>query len=158
MVARSRTRSKGGLGDSALRRSDDGCHLRGGGEPVRRVLSIPIATLWNTGSSAFADDDDRDSFFKQLYSPTQLRDLAAPSARVLPGTSCTLNSEGAGNAGRPMRPIAACAMIVGECTRAGQVTPVSPGIPRAMVLTVSFVLSSATGLSCHRHPRALART
>jgi hypothetical protein len=30
------------------------------------------------------------------------------------------------------------------------VTPESPGIPRAMVLTVSFVLSPATGLSCHR--------
>jgi hypothetical protein len=33
------------------------------------------------------------------------------------------------------------------------VTPVAPGIPRAMVLTVSFVLSSAIGLSCHRHRR-----
>ena len=30
------------------------------------------------------------------------------------------------------------------------VTPESPGIPRAMVLTVSFALSSVTGLSCHR--------
>src|ERR1700731_4327116 len=30
------------------------------------------------------------------------------------------------------------------------VTPESPGIPRAMVLTVSFVLSPVTGLSCHR--------
>ena len=29
----------------------------------------------------------------------------------------------------------------------------SPGIPRAMVLTVSFVLSPVTGLVCHRHPR-----
>ena len=29
----------------------------------------------------------------------------------------------------------------------------NPGIPRAMVLTVSFELSSATGLSCHRRPR-----
>jgi hypothetical protein len=28
-----------------------------------------------------------------------------------------------------------------------------PGIPRAMVLTVSFVLSSVTGLVCHRHRR-----
>jgi hypothetical protein len=27
----------------------------------------------------------------------------------------------------------------------------SPGIPRAMVLTVSFVLSPVTGLCCHRH-------
>src|ERR1035441_1106269 len=33
------------------------------------------------------------------------------------------------------------------------VTPDSPGIPRATVLTVSFVLSPVTGLFCHRHPR-----
>ena len=33
-----------------------------------------------------------------------------------------------------------------------QVTPESTGIPRAMVLTVSFALSPATGLSCHRRP------
>jgi hypothetical protein len=45
----------------------------------------------------------------------------------------TLRSEGAGNAGRPMRPIAACAMSVIERTRVSQVTPESPGIPRAMV-------------------------
>jgi len=30
--------------------------------------------------------------------------------------------------------------------------PKQSGIPCAMVLTVSFVLSSATGLFCHRHP------
>ena len=30
------------------------------------------------------------------------------------------------------------------------VTPETPGIPRAMVLTVSFALSSVTGLCCHR--------
>src|ERR1700687_6220023 len=39
------------------------------------------------------------------------------------------------------------------------VTPDSPGIPYAMVLTVSFVLSPVIGLSCHRDgqivPRAL---
>src|SRR3979411_1627017 len=40
---------------------------------------------------------------------------------------------GAGNAGRPMRPIAACAMSVVERTRVSQVTPESPGTPRAMV-------------------------
>src|SRR5260370_24848637 len=42
--------------------------------------------------------------------------------------------KGAGNAGRPMRPIAARAMSVVERTRVSQVTPESPGIPRAMVL------------------------
>ncbi len=40
---------------------------------------------------------------------THLRILAARFARVLPVTSRPLKSEGAGNAGRPMRPIAACA-------------------------------------------------
>jgi hypothetical protein len=29
----------------------------------------------------------------------------------------------------------------------------TPGIPCAMVLTVSFVLSLVTGLSCHHHQR-----
>jgi hypothetical protein len=33
------------------------------------------------------------------------------------------------------------------------VTPESPGIPYAMVLTVSFVLSPVIGLVCHRHQR-----
>jgi hypothetical protein len=33
----------------------------------------------------------------------------------------------------------------------------SPGIPCAMVLTVSFVLSPVTGLVCHRHRRSLLR-
>jgi hypothetical protein len=37
------------------------------------------------------------------------------------------------------------------------VTPESPGIPRAMVLTVSFELSPVTGLCCHRHRRNLFR-
>jgi hypothetical protein len=33
----------------------------------------------------------------------------------------------------------------------------SPGIPRAMVLTVSFALSPVTGLCCHRHQRKKSR-
>ena len=37
-------------------------------------------------------------------------------------------------------------------------TPQSTGIPRAVVLTVSFVLSSVTGLSCHRHLRIIPQT
>jgi hypothetical protein len=35
------------------------------------------------------------------------------------------------------------------------VTPDKPGIPRAMVLTVSFGLSSVTGLVCHRRQAEL---
>jgi hypothetical protein len=37
------------------------------------------------------------------------------------------------------------------------VTPVSPGIPYAMVLTACFVLSPVTGLSCHRRLRNFFR-
>jgi hypothetical protein len=37
------------------------------------------------------------------------------------------------------------------------VTPESPDIPRAMVLTVSFALSPVTGLVCHRRQRNLFR-
>jgi hypothetical protein len=65
-----------------------------------------------------------------------------------------LQSEGAGNAGRPMRPIAACAMSVVERTRVSQVTPESPGIP-AQWFTASCVLSPVHGLFGHRRPRKL---
>ena len=37
------------------------------------------------------------------------------------------------------------------------VTPETPGIPRAMVLTASFVLSPATGLCCHRPLASFSR-
>jgi hypothetical protein len=42
-------------------------------------------------------------------------------------------NRGRREAGRPMRPIAACARVVVERTRVSQVTPASPGTPRAMV-------------------------
>src|SRR5204862_5881466 len=37
------------------------------------------------------------------------------------------------------------------------VTPETPGIPRAMALTVSFALFPVTGLVCHRHQRKYFR-
>jgi hypothetical protein len=49
---------------------------------------------------------------------------------------------GRGEARRPMRPIAACAMVVEERTRVSQVTPESPGTPRAVVYGL-YVLSPA---------------
>jgi hypothetical protein len=58
--------------------------------------------------------------------------------------------EGAGNAGRPMRPQPRV-QSKKHTSVVTTVTPESPGIPRAMVLTVSCALSSVTGLSCHRH-------
>src|SRR5258708_978081 len=87
--------------------------------------------------------------------------MTAPHTRQRPAAQCARafdrtvrpeRTEGAGNAGRPMRPIAACAGVVVESTRVRQVTPESPGIPYAMVLTAYVVLSPVIGLVCHRHP------
>jgi hypothetical protein len=55
----------------------------------------------------------------------------------------------------PDAPAAACAKVVVESTRVSQVTPESPGIPHAMVLTVSFVLSPATGFLATVAPEKL---
>jgi hypothetical protein len=82
---------------------------------------------------------------------THLRNLAAQSARALPEISRPL-FRGRRECRAPDAPAATCAMGRVERTRVSQVTPESPGIPYAMVLTASFVLSPATGLSCHRRP------
>src|SRR6202048_67191 len=85
------------------------------------------------------------TLLQRSHSRTRLRDLAACFARVLWETPRPLNNEGAGNAGRPMRPIAACAMVVVERTRVSQVTPESPGIPRAMVYGLYRALPGEPG-------------
>ena len=52
----------------------------------------------------------------------------------------------------PNAPAASCAKV--ESTRVSHHGHAgSPGIPRAMVLTVSFALSPVTGLVCHRRPQ-----
>ena len=64
--------------------------------------------------------------------------------------------EGAGNAGCPMHPQP---RVV--CRKHARWSPRShrnhPAFPHAMVLTVSFVLSSVIGLSCHRRPQETCR-
>jgi hypothetical protein len=58
---------------------------------------------------------------------------------------CASSSKGAGNAGRSMRPIAACALVTNKLTRVSQVTPESPGIPHAMVYGLLRALPGAPG-------------
>jgi hypothetical protein len=77
---------------------------------------------------------------------------ATHHARIMPITSA---QRGRGECRAPDAPAAACARVESKSTRVSQVTPESPGIPHAMVLTASFVLSPVTGLSCHRHQRKL---
>src|ERR1700674_5018321 len=81
----------------------------------------------------------------------RVRDLAARSARVV-HESFAPKIKGAGNAGCPLHPRPR--VRVEKSTRVSHHRFTgSPGIPRAMVLTVSFALSPVIGLSCHRHRR-----
>jgi hypothetical protein len=72
-------------------------------------------------------------------------------------TSLAPKTEGAGNAGRSMRPQPRVRnKKAHELVTTG--SPKQSGIPCAMVLTVSFALSLVTGLSCHHRPRDRSRT
>jgi hypothetical protein len=75
-------------------------------------------------------------------------------ARVLSSTSRP-RSEGAGNAGRSMRPQPRVRDKKAH-EQVTTVTPETPGIPRAMVLRL-ISCSPATGLVCHRRPRCCHR-
>jgi len=84
----------------------------------------------------------------------QTADTTSPSRREAPEA---LHLSLAPNRGRgecrvPAAPAASCALV--ESTRVFTTGPPEhPAFPHAMVLTVSFVLSPATGLVCHRYPR-----
>jgi hypothetical protein len=93
--------------------------------PSLRALAKQSISLRIESMDCFVASAPRNDVEKWVRIP------AARCARVLRVSSA---QESAGNAGRPMRPIAACAMSVVERTRVSQVTPESPGIPRAMVL------------------------
>src|SRR6185437_2109253 len=89
--------------------------------------SIPETAVLNRDASGILDARLRGHDSGEDVSPH-------PRGTKCPGDASTtslLKTEGAGNAGRPMRPIAACAMLLVERTRVSQVTPESPGIPRA---------------------------
>jgi hypothetical protein len=85
----------------------------------------------------------------------RLRILAA---RMRPSCSRKPPSriEGAGNAGCAARTRSLACEIKKHTSVVTTGTPTSTGIPRAMVLTVSFALSPVTGLSCHRRSRGVS--
>src|SRR4030088_151166 len=73
--------------------------------------------------------------------------------------------EGVGNAGCPLHPRPRVHLVVVERTRVTTSAPESPDVPARNGFTAYFVLSPATGLSCHRRladrrfcPARLSRT
>ena len=61
-----------------------------------------------------------------------------------------------GKPGAPHAPAALCAKMKKHTSIVTTGSPEHPGLPCAMVLTVSFVLSPVTGLCCHRRRRRCA--
>ena len=97
-------------------------------------------TSRRTGCPAFAGHDDREHGFvlprrktpesvKENSHPLSLRAQGMPGARCARSLVCKVKK---------------------HTSIVTTVAPRSPGIPRAMVLTASFALFPAIGLSCHR--------
>jgi hypothetical protein len=85
-----------------------------------------------------------------LGNQTQLRDLAARSARVLLKTSCPHHREGAGKAGCRLHPWVPCKKSTGV---GPQVQPESRRLSPRNGFTAYSALSPVTGLVCHRRRR-----
>jgi hypothetical protein len=100
--------------------------------------------LWNTGSSAFADDDSRGM--------TQLHDLAARFARGWPSNFLPLQTEGVGNAGCTPHPRSRVQMCTKRRTRAYRAAEASD-IPCAMVLRLISCFPRSGRVRCHRRRR-----
>ena len=84
-----------------------------------------------------------------------MRPSFAEKSRLLKSEGAVLPQEGS----RECRALDAPAASRGKKTRelVTTVTPETPGIPRAMVLTVSSALSLVTGLVCHHRRRNFSR-
>src|SRR5205814_8649496 len=78
----------------------------------------------------------------------------SPSRRERPSyASISRPLKGVGNAGCPLHPQPRVRFALVELHTSKRVHRNHPAFPLAMVLTVSFALSSVTGLFCHRHQR-----
>jgi len=84
----------------------------------------------------------------------QLRDLAAGYARGLLSSAALFDQRAQGMPGARCARSRVCNLESTRVSHHGHTG--TPGIPRAMVLTVSFVLFPVTGLVCHRRLRGVS--
>ena len=125
--------------------------------PVRRSFSIRSRTSRNTGSSAFADDDDREcgvlSFIKRTFAFPP-RDAPEFCLKIPPSSIGGCSATPRGEQGKPGARCTRSRACSVESTRVSHHRSTgTPGLPCATVLTVSFVLSPVIGLYCHRRQR-----
>jgi hypothetical protein len=135
----------------ATRRPTLSRHTRECGYPVRRELSLLSRTPRNTGSPAFAGDDDRKcgvlAFIRRTF---------AFSRREAPEFYKILRLEKQRAQGKPGARCTRSLVRKVESTRVSHHRFTgTPGLPCAMVLTGYFALSPVIGLVCHRRSREL---
>src|SRR5450755_738912 len=87
-----------------------------------------------------------------MTSETQSRILAARCARGLPRNFPPSANKGRGECRAPDAPAVSCAMEVVDAHTSIQVTPESPGTPRAMVYGL-YRAHLGDRAFCHRHPQ-----
>ena len=104
------------------------------------IRDMPRASRWHT--SVFSRQHPPE-FCNHVRPQRRERSATLKEGRGRP------SREGAGNAGCTVHPQPVCSKKHTVVTTG---PPKTPGIPCAMVLTVSFVLSPATNSSCHRRP------
>jgi hypothetical protein len=124
----------------------DGCPDHPSTPRLRRVFGIGPPKPWRRRKSGH---DECVCVTPHLQ--THLRDLAAWFFCARYSFRPALQLEGAGNAGRPMRPIATCAKVVNKCTRVSRSHRNHPAFPTRW-FTDYTVLSPVLGLFGHRHP------
>jgi hypothetical protein len=104
-------------------------------------------------SEAIHSQDEGDNRLLRRFAPRNDVDMRRPSrgaARPSCARNLSLETRGRRECRVPVAPAASRAKIKKHTSVVTTGSPVSPSIPCAMVLTVSFVLSPVTGLSCHR--------
>ncbi len=122
------------------------------GDPVRRGRSINHQRLWNTGSPRASRAMTCESTARSCLSNTPPHSRGAMRPRF-GRTFVPRKTEGAGKAGCPMHPQPRVRNLSEAHERSHRGFAGTPGLPCAMVLTVSFVLSPVIGLVCHRRLR-----
>jgi hypothetical protein len=99
------------------------------------------------------DTDPPDSRFNIQTAERHESALSRRGLRPSFASTAPEKQEGVGNAGCPLHPQPRVRFALVKMHTSKRVHRNHPTFPHAMVLTVSFALSSVTGLFCHRRPR-----
>jgi hypothetical protein len=120
--------------------------------PRRRPSRRPRCGLLRMTAMESAPSFNKAFKHTSAFSPRDAPELLLNPSPIKRGRSAT-PKRGAGNAGCALHPRSRVRNVQKKMHTSIQVQRRASGIPRAMVLTVSFELFPVIGLCCHRHRR-----